>query len=74
MCANLLSTIIFSWHLIRTPAADDKEQYAERINSATANVNEASKTLYTFLGLLATAVTGYYFTSVERSNKDTDDE
>ncbi|WP_414545095.1 hypothetical protein [Nostoc sp. CCY0012] len=74
VCANLVSTILFSWQLIQTPAADDREQYAERINSATANVNEASKTLYTFLGPLATAVTGYYFTSVERSNKDSDED
>jgi hypothetical protein len=72
VACHMVSTIVFSWQLTKKPSADDREQYTERIKGAISSVNEAAKTLYTFLGPLATAVTGYYFTSVESSSNDSE--
>ncbi|RAM50198.1 MAG: hypothetical protein C6Y22_18300 [Hapalosiphonaceae cyanobacterium JJU2] len=71
---HMVSTIAFSWQLTQKPSADDKEQYSERIKGAISSVNEAAKTLYTFLGPLATAVTGYYFTTVGNSSNDSEND
>ena len=67
---HLLATIGFSACLIKKPASDDKEQYIERIKTAILSINEASKTLYTFLGPLATVVTGFYFAENNNNSKD----
>lgn len=67
-CVHLIAVIFFAWFFTREPATNDKEQYVERINTAISGVNETAKTLYTFLGPLATAVTGYYFSNIEKDN------
>lgn len=62
--AHLIATIAFSWRLSNKPdVGDTDEKRTERIGKATANVDDTAKTLYAVLGVLTTAVTGYYFTS-----------
>jgi hypothetical protein len=62
--AHLITTIAFSWRLSNQPnAGDDDDKRIDRIEKATATVTDTSKTLYAVLGVLTTAVTGYYFTS-----------
>jgi Fe2+ transport system protein B len=67
---HLLSIIVFSFFLVKNSASSEK--YSEAMKNAVSNVNEASKTLYTFLGPLATAVTGYYFSSIAENNSKDD--
>lgn len=46
------------------PASQDTSpQNIERYEKVVATVNDTAKSLYTFLAPLATAITGYYFTS-----------
>jgi hypothetical protein len=62
--AHLIATIAFSWRLSNKPdVGDTDENRTERISKATATVTDNAKTLYAVLGVLTTAVTGYYFTS-----------
>lgn len=61
--AHLTTIIVFSWHLIASPVTNDVEGQKERIDKATSNVSDTAKTLYTLLTPLATAITGYYFTT-----------
>lgn len=61
---HLLATIAFSWRLSNKPDIGDiEEKRTERIEKAMSTVNDTAKTLYAVLGILTTAVTGYYFTS-----------
>jgi hypothetical protein len=71
---HVIAVIVFSWKLIEDPVTGTAEQRTERIQSAIDNVNETSKTLYTFLTPLVTAVTGYYFTTMsDEDSKDSED-
>lgn len=63
---HFASVIVFSWRLADKPDLNDTN-YPERVKSAIASVNDTAKTLYTFLTPLATAVTGYYFTTIGAS-------
>ncbi len=69
---HLCAVVAFSALLIRKPHTDDKEEYSQRIKDAISSVNETSKTLYTFLTPLATAVTGYYFSTISSENNSND--
>jgi sterol desaturase/sphingolipid hydroxylase (fatty acid hydroxylase superfamily) len=71
---HVIAVIVFSWKLIEDPVTGTAEQRTERIQSAIDNVNETSKTLYTFLTPLVTAVTGYYFTTMsDEDSKDSEE-
>jgi len=68
---HLIATIAFSWKLAnKTDVGDNEDKRTARIDKAISNVNDTSKTLYAVLGVLTTAVTGYYFTSGSTSSKE----
>lgn len=59
---HLVAIVGFSWRLTNAPTAGDTDR-TDRIETAIATVGDAVKTLYAVLTPLATAVTGYYFST-----------
>jgi hypothetical protein len=68
---HMISVIGFSWRLTDTPTAGDTDR-TERIETAIATVSDAAKVLYAVLTPLATAVTGYYFSTGGDSDSERD--
>lgn len=66
---HLIAIVCLSFLSVEKPDENDTE-HSERFEKAISNVNESSKTLYTFLTPLATAVTGYYFTTLTDNNSN----
>ena len=51
-----------------------KEQEVQsRVDKAATLINDSSKTIYTFLGPIATAVTAFYFSGLGSSSKTNDE-
>ncbi len=63
--AHLGTTIYFSSHLLPS----EKSVELEKVQSAVNMVNDAAKTLYSFFGTLVTAVTAYYFKTLDDARK-----
>ena len=61
--AHVAATITFSWELVKSSNANGTGKGNEQVEKATSLVGDTAKTLYSFLTPLATAVTGYYFTT-----------
>lgn len=61
--------------LPQTPQSsqDRFSQDVERYEKAVVTINDTAKSLYTLLAPLATAITGYYFTSKSGNTKDDSD-
>jgi hypothetical protein len=70
---NLLTVIALSWRLTNPPKTGDIDR-SERIEKAVAIVDSFAKTLYAVLTPLATAVTGYYFSTGADSDSDQNSE
>lgn len=69
---HLVAVVGFSWRLTHAPLPGDTDR-TERIQSAIATVGDAAKTLYAVLTPLATAVTGYYFSTGGDSGSNASD-
>ncbi|MBE9051005.1 hypothetical protein IQ243_11360 [Nostocales cyanobacterium LEGE 11386] len=50
------------------------EEMQKKSETSSALINETAKTLYTLIGPLATAVTGFYYNSVALSKKNSTEE
>ncbi len=49
---------------------DSTNDGVEQLERASKSIDEIAKTLYTFLGTLATAITGYYFNESAAARRD----
>ncbi len=49
---------------------DSTNDAVEKLERASKSIDEIAKTLYTFLGTLATAITGYYFNESAAAERD----
>ena len=60
-----------AWLWVCPPSwIDSTKDAAEQLERASKSIDEIAKTLYTFLGTLATAITGYYFNESAAAQRD----
>ena len=63
-----------AWLWVFPPSwVDSTKDAVEQLERASKSIDEIAKTLYTFLGTLATAITGYYFNE-SAAQRDNDSE
>lgn len=53
--------------------AIEEQEVQSRVDKAATLINDSSKTIYTFLGPIATAVTAFYFSGLGSSSKTNDE-
>ncbi len=64
-----IGTVALLW--VSPPSwIDSTKDAAEQLERASKSIDEIAKTLYTFLGTLATAITGYYFNESAAARRD----
>ena len=73
--ANIASVIFLAERLSSgKELGDASNAKIERIEKAVVMINDTAKTMYSFLTTLATAVTGYYFTTKDDDNIKKDED
>jgi len=68
-----LISVAFLW-IFPPKWLDSTQNAVEQLERGAKSIDETAKTLYTFLGTLATAITGYYFSQSSDQEFDEDEE
>ena len=64
-----IGTVAWLWSHLPS-LIDSTNDAVEQLERASKSIDEIAKTLYTFLGTLATAITGYYFNESAAARRD----